>query len=447
MSKLVGLHRRVRDADIDRRIPNAIGFGVVLASAVGYAVDPDGVGGLVYLSTSVLLILAITIGPLLRGVQPRRIWFIETAAGVTLWLSLFGQLVDLNLGPVKYVDITYFSGYVLLLLWLTLLSRHVVGEGDRTSILDSASAGVGVGLALWATVLAPLIGGGQLPFGLLYAVYPTVDVVLLALAVHLAVRLEVRVAAVWWLIGAVCVQLVVDTLHSLVRLVAPGSNTAPIVACFIFWLFGLAVAATHPSVVDLSRQPKTPRRRFRAENGGFLMVLAVSPAVLSTAIPVTGLIDTVVRTVLVALLLALLIVRLRRTMAALSHAEVASHHRATHDELTGLLNRAALLETLERLLARNAILGRPTAVLFFDCDDFKHVNDTWGHHAGDALLHDIAERLPRLLRPRTSSPVTAATSSSSSRRSTTKTARWRSPSASWTSSPHPCASSRVGPTR
>lgn len=83
-----------------------------------------------------------------------------------------------------------------------LLSRHVGGGSDRTSILDSAAAAVGVSLALWSTVLAPLVGGSELPTGLVYAVYPTVDVALLALSVHLAPRLETIVPAVRWLIGS-----------------------------------------------------------------------------------------------------------------------------------------------------------------------------------------------------------------------------------------------------
>lgn len=129
-----------------------------------------------------------------------------------------------------------------------------------------------------------------------------------------------------------------------------------------------------------------------------LTLLAASPAIPSTAIPTTGTTDTVVRTTLVAALLVLLIARLWRTLTALSGAEADSHHRATHDELTGLLNRAALVETLE-ILDRNAREQQSTAVLFFDCDDFKYVNDTWGHHAGDTLLRDIAARLPERLGP------------------------------------------------
>ncbi|MGH3982490.1 MAG: EAL domain-containing protein [Pseudonocardiaceae bacterium] len=68
----------------------------------------------------------------------------------------------------------------------------------------------------------------------------------------------------------------------------------------------------------------------------------------------------------------------------------ALKHRATHDELTGLPNRAAIKETLTELLASP---GRDLAVLFCDIDNFKRVNDALGHDAGDELLVALARWL------------------------------------------------------
>lgn len=73
------------------------------------------------------------------------------------------------------------------------------------------------------------------------------------------------------------------------------------------------------------------------------------------------------------------------------HRAEMLHHRATHDELTGLLNRAGVHEYLERLLEEH----RPdrVAVLFCDLDNFKRVNDSLGHEAGDELLVALARQL------------------------------------------------------
>lgn len=64
---------------------------------------------------------------------------------------------------------------------------------------------------------------------------------------------------------------------------------------------------------------------------------------------------------------------------------------ASHDALTGLANRAAFEEMLEEATARAA--SAPFCAMFIDLDRFKQVNDTGGHHAGDALLHNVARTL------------------------------------------------------
>jgi diguanylate cyclase (GGDEF)-like protein len=75
--------------------------------------------------------------------------------------------------------------------------------------------------------------------------------------------------------------------------------------------------------------------------------------------------------------------------------EADLRHRATHDVLTGMLNRAALAEELSTTLAD----GQRAAVLFLDLDRFKLVNDTHGHAVGDALLVALGRRLATVVRP------------------------------------------------
>ncbi|WP_109031201.1 aminotransferase class I/II-fold pyridoxal phosphate-dependent enzyme [Streptomyces rubrogriseus] len=72
--------------------------------------------------------------------------------------------------------------------------------------------------------------------------------------------------------------------------------------------------------------------------------------------------------------------------------------RAFHDPLTGLPNRTLLLERVERALLRGRREAALTCLLFIDLDDFKLVNDTLGHVAGDRLLVDVGQRLARTLR-------------------------------------------------
>lgn len=74
------------------------------------------------------------------------------------------------------------------------------------------------------------------------------------------------------------------------------------------------------------------------------------------------------------------------------------HERATRDALTGLLNRRAFLEAGAAEVARSRRYRHPLAVVFLDLDDFKRLNDTRGHDAGDAALRATAGALLGALR-------------------------------------------------
>jgi diguanylate cyclase (GGDEF)-like protein/PAS domain S-box-containing protein len=79
-------------------------------------------------------------------------------------------------------------------------------------------------------------------------------------------------------------------------------------------------------------------------------------------------------------------------------------HQAFHDSLTGLANRVLFRDRVTHALERQVRDERPVSVLFMDLDDFKTVNDSLGHAAGDVLLGEVGERIREILR----APDTAA---------------------------------------
>ena len=84
---------------------------------------------------------------------------------------------------------------------------------------------------------------------------------------------------------------------------------------------------------------------------------------------------------------------LKKLEAELRAAKSIAEHRAMHDMLTGLPNRLRLLETLGRSIALARRKGRTIAVLNIDVDDFKKINDAYGHAMGDRFLVEVAARL------------------------------------------------------
>src|ERR1700681_915292 len=84
---------------------------------------------------------------------------------------------------------------------------------------------------------------------------------------------------------------------------------------------------------------------------------------------------------------------LDRQFAAAVEQEEGARHASLHDALTGMPNRALFHDRLEHGVAQAKRHGWTLALLFVDLDDFKMINDRYGHHVGDSVLQTIAGRL------------------------------------------------------
>ena len=89
--------------------------------------------------------------------------------------------------------------------------------------------------------------------------------------------------------------------------------------------------------------------------------------------------------------------RLKHLTEQLEISQQALQHRANHDQLTGLPNRAYIQELVGSMIDRKEP-GEKLALAFIDLDDFKRVNDVHGHAAGDALLKEVADRIRSQIR-------------------------------------------------
>ena len=99
-----------------------------------------------------------------------------------------------------------------------------------------------------------------------------------------------------------------------------------------------------------------------------------------------------------ALLVGLVIRHMRQTASAIATGETQLRHLALHDPVSGLPNRIYFGERLESVIEEVRRGGPTAAVFYIDLDHFKDVNDTLGHHIGDALILNVTQRLSRIVR-------------------------------------------------
>jgi|GEM_PF-2712378 len=168
-----------------------------------------------------------------------------------------------------------------------------------------------------------------------------------------------------------------------------------VVIYLVGWGPALAIGYVIP-ILTITFYGASPDARWLRVSAAAWPILAMA---VSQALVATGTIHLLVRTrpsfglAAIGALAVVLVAVIASTLAAgKEEAERALAHAASHDPLTGLVNRVVFTDALARTVAACRRHGRPVAVLFCDLLGFKEVNDTRGHEAGDRAIAEVARR-------------------------------------------------------
>jgi len=400
-----------------------LGGGLALAGAYVYLPVPA-------LRTAALAVLglttiAATLGALRLWRPVRRLPFYLFAAGEAVGLvagSLGSSVAVTGAGGNPVAAALTVVAYLIGIAGFALVVRARTLGRDRVGWLDATVISIGLGMLAWVFLMAPYAGAVTLPIAerLLSIVYVALDVLLLALVVRLAISGGDRTRAFALITAGWLVLVAADSGRALLLVTGSYDPASPVEAGWLvsYALWGAAVL--EPSVATLTdpappARAGLPRTRLAALAGASLM----APAVLAIQAGRGQRIDVPVIVAGCALLFLLVLVRvaglvreveatvrelrgtegvLRATLQEREALAAQLQHQAFHDDLTNLANRAMFNDRVRHALARARRGSGGIAVLFVDLDDFKVVNDSMGHAAGDRLLQEVAGRLRGCLR-------------------------------------------------
>jgi diguanylate cyclase (GGDEF)-like protein len=298
---------------------------------------------------------------------------------------------------VAEICVTIGHGCLLAAAIALVLLR---GRNDIGGILDLAVAAVAIGGLAWTTLLYPRLAALHAATGDQVSILVSILVLAGVLGALLRVWLtDRRQPAVGWFLTALVLALIANTLLARVQgnIVTGRGGAIEVIFMAAYLCVGLAVLS--PSVDDLLRPGPAPADRLTVGRLVFLgLALLADPLVAGLRQMLGEPADGPLLTIGSLLITPLVMIRVGRLARQRQAAEHQLRHQATHDQLTGLPNRAELLARLSAGL-RSERAGEPAVVLLFcDLNGFKQVNDRLGHEAGDQLLSEVAARLGAGLR-------------------------------------------------
>lgn len=340
--------------------------------------------------------------------RSRRAWgFLLASTLMFAWGEFSWTFYELVLGRAvpfpSVADIGYLTAYPLAALGTISFPTAPVRLASRVrTVLDALIISGSIFYLGWAVVLGPLYraGGGSLLERAIGLAYPLADVLIVSILLFVFTRAgRGGRSSLLLLAGGLAFLAVSDSAFAVLTLHNAYATGALTDAGWDLGYLLIALAALRPTIVPMRKRHVEHSRMSQAIPYG-AVILAVVTAGLKKA---TG---GTVEPVLFWATLGLIVLVIARQMISMIEntaltrnleAQVAEREelirRAFHDPLTGLANRTLFRDRLEHALDRASRNRRSVSVLYCDIDNFKQVNDRYGHAVGDIVLAGFAQRM------------------------------------------------------
>ncbi len=344
-------------------------------------------------------------------------WFLLAAACVSWGLgqAVWTWFEVVKHEPVPYpgwADVGYLGAIPFLLAGvITFPSRSLQRMGRARAVLDGLITTSAMVFVSYSTFLGVVYTAseGRLLERVLAVTYPAADLVTVAVVLAVLARRSQRLSGPLPLVGAGVVSLAVADC-AFAYMTAKGTyGNDPVTD--LGWPLGFALLALAAWLPEAAVEAHDARRPSGTVMGMTLPYLPILPGVVVFIVrsasggefgPFLGLTGSIVALLLITRQVVTMLENreltrhLENTVTELQEREGQLQFQAFHDPLTALANRALFRDRLDHALEQRR--DAPVAVLFVDLDDFKTVNDSLGHDAGDRLLVSVGERLRACVR-------------------------------------------------
>ncbi len=400
--KVLTLDRVLHDSQIVRSVILAVEVMLLAVAtlAPSFVLREEAFGIL-------LLVFSASIVWAVRLYRPKKVWpFLALLVAGLLFATEMSLRAFWNVG--LYTRLNFHSvvvntlavlGYLLLIVAIREFALSGTGSSRSVNLdllLDGAMAALMILAAIWLFIINPTLTGR--PIGVwskvLLALYPMLSLAMIVILVRIVFsdhRSQGR--AYWYLLASMSLLFVGDIFTLVVSAYRLPISLPEAFLPYVLTTLLASFGVTHPSMKLLVDSVSEEHSSTYRESQIILISVAlIIPAVLAWGNVGRGFADHTAWFVIDLSLVFLALLRFRRAMNYARKTEKYLREVANKDELTGLANRRFLIGVLRQILG-SLQEGEYLLVAFIDIDQFKLVNDSYGHSVGDDLLRLLGSRL------------------------------------------------------